>query len=152
MKAVVQRVSRAGVSVEGRKVAEIGRGLVVLLGVERGDTEKEADWIAEKIVNLRIFPAEGPEGEHKNMDRSLLDAGGAILAVSQFTLAGDCRKGRRPSFVRAAPPEEAEPLYEKFVGACRACGVQVETGKFRAMMDVELVNDGPVTIWVETKG
>ena len=150
MIAVVQRVSRASVSVEKRRVASIGEGAAVLLGVERGDSPSEADWLAEKVVNLRIFPAEGTEGEHKNMDRSLLDVKGDMLVVSQFTLAGDCRKGRRPSFDRAAPPEEAKALYEKFAEACRALGIRVETGVFRAMMDVELVNTGPVTLIVET--
>ena len=146
MKIVLQRVSRASVSVEGKKVGSIGRGLLVLLGVEKGDTEKDADFLVEKTLNLRIFP-----DEQKNMNRSVMDIGGALLVVSQFTLPGDCRKGRRPSFDKAAPPELAEALYERFKARAKECGLPVESGVFQAMMDVELVNDGPVTFILESR-
>jgi D-tyrosyl-tRNA(Tyr) deacylase len=149
MKALVQRVSRAEVRVEGRSVGRIGKGMLVLLGVERDDTETEVAWLAEKVTGIRIFPAECPAGGHKNMDRSLCEAGGAMLVVSQFTLAGDVTSGKRPSFEKAAPPEEAERLYKKFVAACHAAGARVETGVFGAMMEVELVNNGLVTLMVE---
>jgi D-tyrosyl-tRNA(Tyr) deacylase len=145
MRAVVQRVSRAGVRVGGEEVGAVGTGLLVLLGVAPGDTEDGARWLADKVVGLRIFP----DGEGK-MNRDVAEAGGGVLVVSQFTLYGDCRKGRRPSFVGAAPPEVAEPLYEVFVAAVRANGVPAATGRFGAMMQVELVNDGPVTLIVET--
>ena len=145
MRAVVQRVSRAAVSVDGAVTGAIERGLLVLLGVAPGDTEAEARWLADKVVGLRIFPdAEG------KMKRDVAEAGGGVLVVSQFTLYGDCRKGRRPSFVGAAPPEVAEPLYEAFVLAVRANGLPAATGRFGAMMQVELVNDGPVTLLVDT--
>jgi D-tyrosyl-tRNA(Tyr) deacylase len=145
MRAVVQRVSRAAVSVDGAVTGAIERGLLVLLGVAPGDTEAEARWLADKVVGLRIFPdAEG------KMNRDVAEAGGGVLVVSQFTLYGDCRKGRRPSFVGAAPPEVAEPLYEAFVLAVRANGLPAATGRFGAMMQVELVNDGPVTLLVDT--
>ncbi len=144
MRAVVQRVSRAVVRVEDRAVGEIGRGLVVLLGVREGDTAAEADWLADKIAGLRIFA-----GETGKFDRSLDDVGGALLVVSQFTVYGDTRKGRRPNFSAAAPAETADTLYEHFVAHLRSGGYQVETGVFGAMMDVELVNDGPVTLIVE---
>jgi D-tyrosyl-tRNA(Tyr) deacylase len=124
---------------------EIGRGLLVLLGVGPDDATAEVEWLAEKVVNLRIF--EDNEGK---MNRSLLDAGGAMLVVSQFTLFGDCRKGRRPSFTDAAPPELAEQLYDEFVARTRSLGVEVATGVFRAHMNVALVNDGPVTLWIDT--
>ena len=146
MKAVIQRVKESAVTVEGREVGRIGRGLLVLLGVARGDTPKDADYMLDKTLHLRIF-----EDEAGKMNRSLLDVGGALLVVSQFTLYGDCRKGRRPSFVQAAPPETAEELYEYFVGKARERGVLVETGQFRAMMDVALVNDGPVTLILESR-
>jgi D-tyrosyl-tRNA(Tyr) deacylase len=136
----VQRVSRASVTVEGELVAAIGPGLLVLLGVRRGDGPEEADRIARKLLALRILPDE--EGR---MNRSVADAGGEVLCVSQFTLYGDTRKGNRPSFVDAAPPEEAEPLYDRVRAALRA-----EGGRFGAAMQVELVNDGPVTVVVET--
>lgn len=146
MRAVIQRVTESSVKVDGRPVGAIGRGLMVLLGVSRGDTQKEADYLAEKIVNLRIF--EDPDGR---MNRSLLETGGEMLVVSQFTLLGDCRKGRRPSFVGAAPPEAANTLYEYFVEITRKRGITVRTGEFGAMMAVSLVNDGPVTLIVESK-
>lgn len=144
MKAVIQRVSSASVAVEGEIVGRIEHGLLVLLGVARGDGEEEAVWMAEKIVSLRIFEDDGGK-----MNRSLEDVSGSLLAVSQFTLLGDCRKGRRPSFVDAAPPEEADALYESFVRAVRNRGIETATGRFRAHMEVSLVNDGPVTILVE---
>ncbi len=145
MRAVLQRVSRARVAVEGKTTGEIGRGLLVLLGVAKGDTEVEAERLAEKVATLRLF---GDEAERMNL--SVEEVGGGVLVVSQFTLHGDCRKGRRPGFDRAAPAETANPLYEKFVAALRARGLKVETGVFQAMMDVELVNQGPVTLIVDT--
>lgn len=141
MRAVIQRVSRARVVVDERVTGEIGPGLLVLLGVGRADTPETAAMMAEKIVNLRIF-----NDNQGKMNRSLLDVGGAILAVSQFTLYGDARGGRRPSFIQAAPPEQGKSLYEEFVRAVAALGVRVETGVFQAHMSVELTNDGPVTI------
>lgn len=147
MKAVIQRVGEAGVSVEGKTVGRIGRGMAVLLGVERGDGERDAQWLAEKIGNLRIF-----EDQAGKMNLSLLETGGELLAVSQFTLAGNCAKGRRPSFDSAAPPEEAKRLYEYFVERLRSMGIKVETGIFQAMMQVSLVNDGPVTFILESRG
>jgi len=146
MRAVVQRVKEGSVSVNSDMIGRIGRGLVVLLGVAETDQPGDADFLADKIVNLRIF-----EDEKHKMNRSLLDAGGEMLVVSQFTLLGDCRKGRRPSFILAAGPEKANGLYERFVKQVRQKGVIVETGQFRAMMDVALINDGPVTLIVESK-
>ena len=146
MRAVVQRVSRAEVRVEGRVVGAIGRGLLVLVGIAREDTAETGKVLAEKIAHLRVF-----DDEQGRMNRSLLETGGAALCVSQFTLYGDCRKGRRPSYDRAAPPEAAQTLYESFVVSLRALGVQVETGEFRALMDVELVNDGPVTLLLDSE-
>jgi len=146
MRAVVQRVSRAEVRVEGRLVGGIARGLLVLVGIARDDTPEAGNVLAEKIVNLRIF-----DDDQGRMNRSLLEAGGALLCVSQFTLYGDCRKGRRPSYDRAAPPEAARALYDSFVESLRALGAKVETGEFRAMMDVELVNDGPVTLLLDSE-
>ena len=145
MRAVVQRVKQSSVKADNQIVGQIGRGLLVLLGVAEGDTVKEADYLAHKIINLRIF-----EDENRKMNRSLLETGGELLAVSQFTLLADCRKGRRPSFIEAAEPENATELYEKFVDIVRANGVKVQTGRFRAMMEVELINDGPVTIIIES--
>ena len=145
MKAVVQRVSSASVNVGDERVGEIARGLLVLLGVADGDEAKDARWMAEKIVSLRIF-----EDDDGKMNRSLEDVGGALLAVSQFTLLGDCRKGRRPSFVKAARPELAEKLYREFVSIVEGLGVRTATGRFQAHMAVSLVNDGPVTILVES--
>ncbi len=147
MKAVLQRVSRAAVEVDGKVVGSAGRGILVLLGVEKGDTEKDADWMWEKVANLRIF-----EDEAGKMNLSVLDIGGEILAVSQFTLAGNCGKGRRPSFDSAAPPAEANQLYEYFVTRMRESGVPVQTGIFQANMQVSLVNDGPVTFILESPG
>jgi D-tyrosyl-tRNA(Tyr) deacylase len=146
MKAVVQRVSESAVRVEGRVVGEIGRGLMVLLGVATGDTAEAADYLAEKIVNLRIF-----EDDAGKLNRSLIEIGGEMLVVSQFTLLGNCRKGRRPSFVQAARPEEANALYARFVRQVEARGITVATGTFRAMMQVSLVNDGPVTLIIESR-
>lgn len=146
MRAVIQRVTRASVSVEGKVAGEIGAGLLVLLGVSRTDNPESASYLAEKIANLRIFSDEAGK-----MNLSLLDIGGSALVVSQFTLYGDTRGGRRPSYVQAAPPEEAKRLYEEFVGSMRALGLTVETGVFQAHMQVELANDGPVTILVDSE-
>ncbi|MBZ5647859.1 MAG: D-tyrosyl-tRNA(Tyr) deacylase [Acidobacteriia bacterium] len=146
MRAVVQRVSRCKVSVGGQVVGEIGNGLLVLLGVGQGDTEAAADYLADKLKGLRIF--EDADGK---MNRAVTDVGGAVLAVSQFTLHGDVRRGKRPSFDRAARPEEARRLYEYFVSKVRAAGLRCETGRFQEMMDVELVNAGPVTILLDSE-
>jgi D-aminoacyl-tRNA deacylase len=146
MRAVVQRVSRASVTVEGRVVGNIDRGLLVLLGVTHADTEAAADYLAEKIVGLRIF-----EDDAGKMNLSVADVGGAVLAVSQFTLYGDARKGKRPSFDDAARPEQARKLYENFIERVRALGLHCETGVFQAMMKVELVNGGPVTILLDSE-
>ena len=146
MRAVLQRVSRAKVSVDGEIVGEIGRGILVLLGVSREDTQKEAFYLLEKTLNLRIF--EDAEGK---MNLSLLDIKGELLVVSQFTLYGDARKGRRPSFIKAAAPEKANKLYEFFVAEARKQIGKVETGRFQAMMKVESVNDGPVTILLDSE-
>lgn len=145
MRAVLQRVSRARVVVDGNIDGEIGPGLVVLIAVGRDDTDSTAVFMAEKIVNLRIF-----NDDQGKMNRSVLDSGGAILAVSQFTLYGDARGQRRPSFMQAAPPEKGKALYEEFVRALKALGVRVETGVFQAHMSVELANDGPVTILLDS--
>lgn len=145
MRAVVQRVSRARVTVDGKLTGEISAGLVVLLAVGRQDTADTASSVAEKIVNLRIF-----EDEHGKMNLSLLDTKGAVLAVSQFTLYGDARGGRRPSFIQAAPAELGKPLFEEFVRALERLGVHVSTGIFQAHMSVELANDGPVTILLDS--
>jgi D-aminoacyl-tRNA deacylase len=145
MRAVVQRVAQAKVEVDGAVAGEIGAGLVTLLGVAKSDTAADADFLAEKIAGLRIFSDDAGK-----MNRSLLETGGAMLAVSQFTLYGDCRKGRRPSFDLAAPAEHARELYEHFVAASRRAGVRVETGVFQAHMAVSLINDGPVTLIVES--
>ncbi len=144
MRALLQRVTRARVEVDGVTVGAIGPGLLVLLGVAAGDSPAAGQRLAERTLNLRIFP-----DSERPMNRSLLDVGGELLVVSQFTLAADTRKGRRPGFSTAAPPEQAEPLYEQFVRACRAGGVRVETGRFGADMQVDLVNDGPVTFLLE---
>jgi len=146
MRAVVQRVSRARVTVAGEVTGEIGTGLLVLLGVTEGDQPTDASYLAEKLIGLRIFPdAEG------KMNLSLAEIGGAMLVVSQFTLLGDCRKGRRPSFITAARPEFAVPLYQQFVAELRERGITVGTGRFQEHMDVELVNDGPVTLLVDSR-
>ncbi len=146
MRAVVQRVTRAEVRVNGRVVSRIGRGLLILVGIGTGDTSESGKALAEKIAHLRIF-----DDEQGKMSRSLLDRGGGVLCVSQFTLYGDCRKGRRPSYDRAASPGVARPLYEAFVESLRALGASVETGQFQAMMEVELVNDGPVTLLLDSE-
>jgi len=146
MRAVVQRVSRASVTVNGQVVGKIDRGLLVLLGVTHADSEAAADYLAEKIAGLRIF-----EDDAGKMNLSVADVGGAILAVSQFTLYGDVRRGKRPSFDDAARPEQARQLYEYFVERVRALGLRCETGRFQEMMQVELVNDGPVTILLDSE-
>ena len=146
MRAVVHRVSQARVVIDGEVVGEIARGLLVLLGVAKTDTHAQAQWLAEKIVSLRIFnDADG------KMNLGLEDVGGEMLIVSQFTLYGDCSTGRRPSFIDAAGPDIAEPLYEVFINAVKALGIRATTGRFGAMMQVELVNDGPVTVTVESR-
>jgi D-tyrosyl-tRNA(Tyr) deacylase len=146
MRAVLQRVTRASVKVEGETVGEIGPGLLVLLGVARDDAEEDARYLAEKVLNLRIF-----DDEEGRMNLSVIESGGALLVVSQFTLYGDVRRGRRPSWFEAAPPELAEMLYELFVAEAGQRGARVETGSFRRMMEVELVNDGPVTILLDSR-
>jgi D-aminoacyl-tRNA deacylase len=147
MKAVIQRVSRASVSVDSAIVGEIGAGTVVLLAVAKGDSESDAEWLARKIVELRMFG----DSDGK-MNLSLKDVGGSILAISQFTLAGSCDKGRRPSFVDAAPPEEGKRLYEYFVEKVAGMGIPVATGIFQADMKVSLINDGPVTFILDSPG
>ena len=149
MRAVVQRVSRASVTVGERLAGNIERGLLVLLGVEKDDGPADAAYLARKIAELRVF--EDPADPSGHMNRSVLDVGGSVLVVSQFTLAGDCRKGRRPSFDGAAAPEQARPLYEDVVRALEASGLRVATGEFQAMMQVSLVNDGPVTLLVDSR-
>ena len=145
MRAVVQRVKESSVKTNAEIVGRIGPGLLVLLGVAKGDGVEDAAYLAHKIINLRIF-----EDQDGKMNRSLLDIGGELMAVSQFTLLADCRKGRRPSFVAAAEPEKATELYEKFVDSVRQQGVGVQTGRFGAMMEVALINDGPVTVIIES--
>ena len=145
MRACLQRVSEARVTVDDEVTGAIGWGLVVLLGVGSGDGEEEVNWLAEKVVGLRVF-----EDDKGKMNRSLAEIGGAMLVVSQFTLYGDCRRGRRPSFSGAAPRELAERVYQAFVARVRAAGIEVATGVFREHMLVSLVNDGPVTIWIDT--
>lgn len=144
MKVLLQRVSRAEVRIEGHPLCGIGRGLLVFLGVERGDTEELADWYAARTAAMRVFPA-----DDRPMERSVQEIGGEVLVVSQFTLAARTRKGRRPSFDPAAPPHEAEALYQRFVAALRARDLTVATGRFGAMMQVELINEGPVTLLLE---
>ena len=146
MRAVVQRVKRASVKVDNEITGQIGEGLLVLLGVAQEDSETDADYLAEKVTGLRIF-----EDDSGKMNLSVRATGGAVLAVSQFTLFGDVRRGKRPSFDAAARPERARELYEYFVGCIRASGVRCETGRFQAMMDVELVNSGPVTILLDSR-
>jgi len=146
MKAVIQRVKRSSVSINASPVSEIGRGLLVLLGVAKGDDAHDADYLADKIIHLRMF-----EDEEGKMNRSLLETGGEMLVVSQFTLLGNCSKGRRPSFIDAAGPEEANALYERFTENVKQKGVPVKTGRFQTMMDVSLVNDGPVTLILESR-
>jgi D-aminoacyl-tRNA deacylase len=146
VKVVAQRVSRARVRVGGETAGEIGAGLLLLVGIGREDGEADAVWMADKVAGLRIF-----EDEAGKMNRSVTETGGSILSVSQFTLYGDCRKGRRPNFMEAAPPERAQALYETFNGLLRAKGLRVETGVFGAHMEVELVNDGPVTLLLDSR-
>jgi D-tyrosyl-tRNA(Tyr) deacylase len=146
VRAVVQRVSRAEVRVEGKSVGRIGRGFLVLVGAADDDAEEDIDYVADKVAGLRVFPDAGGQ-----MNLPLAEVGGAVLVVSQFTLLGDCRKGRRPSFIKAMQPGPAEAAYEELVSKLRASGLPVETGRFRAMMDVELVNDGPVTLLLDSK-
>ena len=146
MRAVIQRVHRAQITIDREETRQTGRGLVVFLGVLRGDTEKQADFMAEKVYGLRIFP-----DENDKMNLSLPDVGGEVLVVSNFTLGTDCKKGRRPSFGMAAPPEEANALYLRFVEQLRAQGVRVETGEFGAYMEVLVSNDGPVTLIIDTE-
>lgn len=144
MKALIQRVKRASVSIDNKLYSQIDNGLLVFVGVEKSDEKINADKLADKIMNLRIF-----EDESERMNLSLLSVQGEILVVSQFTLCGDCKKGTRPSFDKSAPLDKAIELYEYFVEKIRSYGLKTETGKFQAMMDVELVNDGPVTFWIE---
>jgi len=146
MRAVFQRVASAYVEVEGKRISEIGRGALVLVGSEEGDTEKDASYIADKCVNLRVF-----EDEQGKMNISVKDAAGSILLVSQFTLLGDCRKGRRPSFAHSAPPDEAESLIKSVAEKISSQGVPVQTGQFGAMMKVGLINDGPVTLLLDSR-
>lgn len=146
MRSVVQRVSQAFVHVEGETVGQIGKGFLVLLGVGANDTSQELDWMVDKIIGLRVF-----EDEEGKMNRSILEEKGEILLVSQFTLYGDCRKGRRPSFTAAAPPEKAKALYEEAIAKIALRGIHVETGIFQAEMKVELVNDGPVTMLLDSE-
>ena len=146
MRAVIQRVKSSSVAVGDELIGEIGKGLLVLLGIAASDRIDDAKYLADKIVNLRIFE----DGDHK-LNRSLIDMGGEMLVVSQFTLLGDCKKGRRPSFVKAAPPDLANELYQQFVDRVRQQGVTVKTGRFQSMMEVSLINDGPVTLIVESK-
>lgn len=147
MRALIQKVKKADVTVDGKITGSIDKGILVLLGVAPGDDEKICQWVAKKVCSLRIFC------DHEDkMNLSLADAGGSLLVVSQFTLYGDCRKGKRPSFTKAATPEKGNRLYQYFIDCCRELGFKVETGIFGAMMDVSLVNDGPVTLMVEREG
>lgn len=145
MRIVLQRVSRAQVRVEGQTVGQIGAGLLVLLGVGNGDSTREADYLLEKLIHLRIF-----EDDQGKLNRSLLDIQGELMVISQFTLYADCRKGRRPSFTDAAPPETARALYEYFLGKAKTTGIRTASGVFQTLMDVELVNSGPVTILLDS--
>lgn len=146
MRAVIQRVKQSLVTVENQTVGKIGNGLLVFLGVAKQDGDRDADYLADKIPNLRVF-----EDENGKMNRSLLETSGEMLVVSQFTLLGDCRKGRRPSFINAAGPDQANALYERFVSLVRQKGISVQTGQFQTMMAVSLINDGPVTLILESK-
>ena len=146
MKFVIQRVNHAEVKVDGETVGKIGKGFLVLIGVGREDTKEDADWYLKKLLGLRIF-----EDENDKMNRSILDAGGEILAISQFTLHGDVRHGRRPSFIRAARPEVAVPMYDAYCQGLREAGIHVETGIFQTDMKVSLVNDGPVTLLIDSR-
>lgn len=147
MRAVVQRTTKAAVTVAGREISSIGPGLVVFLGIHQYDGSEEVEKLADKLVHLRIFP-----DQQGKMNRSLADLHGELLVVSQFTLYGDCRKGRRPSFSQAAPPHQAEQLYRQFVETIQRLGIKVATGRFQTDMDVCLVNDGPVTLLIDTAG
>ena len=147
MRAVIQRVKESSVKIDDRIISQISQGVLVLLGVAQSDRQMDADYLANKIAHLRIF-----EDEHGKMNRSLLETGCQMLVVSQFTLLGDCRKGRRPSFVDAAEPAQATTLYEYFIEAVRSLGISVETGRFQAKMEVALVNDGPVTLIMQSRG
>jgi len=147
MRAVVQRVTEASVTVGDETTGRIGAGLLILLGVAAEDTQQDVIWLAGKVARLRVF-----EDSDGRMNLALHDVGGSVLVVSQFTLLGDCRKGRRPSFIAAAPPEKADQLYQSFVAELRGSGVSVETGRFRAEMQVKLVNDGPVTLLLDSAG
>jgi D-aminoacyl-tRNA deacylase len=149
MRAVVQRVSSAAVTVDARTVGSIGHGLLVFVGVEREDGQPDADYVAAKIRELRVF--EDAVDPSRHMNRSVQEVGGSVLVVSQFTLAGDCRKGRRPSFDEAAAPDIAKPLYESVVRALQASGINVATGEFQVMMQVSLVNDGPITLLLDSR-
>lgn len=151
MRAVVQRVTSARVTVGDRVSGEIGTGLLVFVGVEKGDVAADADYVVAKVRDLRIFPDAGGADGRIRMNRSVVDAGGSVLVVSQFTLAGDVRRGRRPSFDDAAPPETARAMYDGVVAALRASGLNVATGEFQAMMRVQLENDGPVTILIDSR-
>lgn len=144
MKVLIQRVKRASVTIEEEVYSSIGKGILAFVGIEKGDTIEQVQKSAKKIANLRIFP-----DENDKMNRSIIDVNGEMLIVSQFTLCGDCKKGTRPSFDKSAPPEIANELYEKFVEEIKFFGIKVQTGKFAAMMDVELINDGPVTFMVD---
>jgi len=145
MRLVVQRVSSASVSVQENTVGAIGPGILALIGVGRGDTREDAEYLLDKLLHLRIFP-----DENYKMNLNVSEAGGSLLIVSQFTLYGDCRRGRRPSFDQASPPDQAQELYNYFVERARAVGIPVQTGVFQAMMDVQLVNSGPVTLWIDS--
>jgi len=145
MRAVIQRVRRASVTVDRQQIGSINKGLLLFLGIHRHDTEKELAWMVDKVVNLRVF-----EDKNSRMNQSLMDIQGEILIVSQFTLYGDCRKGRRPGFSEAAPPEHARKLYHKYIEAVRKKGLTTASGTFQAMMDVSLVNDGPVTLLIDS--
>lgn len=151
MRAVVQRVTHARVVVGDRETGAVGQGLLVFVGVEKGDTDADVDYIAQKVRDLRIFEDEGDDTGRKRMNRSVVDVGGGVLVVSQFTLSGDVRRGRRPSFDDAAPPDVARQRYEQVVAALRREGLTVATGEFQAMMRVQLENDGPVTILVDSR-
>ena len=146
MRAVIQRVKRSSVRVKDKIIGEIDSGLLVLLGISKTDKPKDADYLAEKITGLRVF-----EDNNAKMNLSLLDTGKEMLVVSQFTLLGDCRKGRRPSFIQAADPDKAKELYEYFISQVRLKGIKVKTGQFRALMSVSLINDGPVTLVIESQ-
>ena len=146
MRSVIKRVKKSSVAIDKKVIGEIGKGLLVLLGVAKTDETRDVDYLVEKILNLRVF-----EDRNGKMNKSLIEINGEMLVVSQFTLLGNCRKGRRPSFVEAAEPEKANALYEKFINQVRQTGVSAKTGQFRAMMDVALINDGPVTLILESR-